>query len=488
MNFPRAVTVILLVFAVLAGCGTKAEIPEAEPSPREIPAEPPAERRPEAEDEDEPEIDGITAAAPEADSREVPPTAEPVPFALSGLGTSFVFAVPSPILWWDEQPAGTKIRIQVSSDRTFREGSLVLDAVSVSSFQALDFGLEGETVYYLRGRRIPAGGEDEPWVPAVLITYRPLALAMRTVLEPGAVASFRMGNDRGMPRERPSRTVNLTRPYEMAVHEMTNGLLAEIMNRMLPGGEARILEGNVAARDGTPYLGLRSMNYGFQFGLEMSGSLVRARRGREDHPAVGISWYGAVFICDSLSRMFGLRPAYGDGGLSATRADRTADGYRLPSEAEWEYAARGPRSFLFPGGAAAPDPRSANFHRSGDPFETMLSNPTLRGGPTTPVGFYSGGMRGQYRTVNGASPAGLHDMLGNVWEWCDDFFDPGYYSRSPDRDPPGPDDGVYRAVRGAAWNTPRADVSLATRGWYRPDGLSYSLGFRPARTSSDASR
>jgi formylglycine-generating enzyme required for sulfatase activity len=263
----------------------------------------------------------------------------------------------------------------------------------------------------------------------------------------------------------------------MGTFPVTNALLSEVTNRFLETGDAVLSEGDTTGKNGVPFIGVRSMNYGSQFGLEIKDGLLAPKPGRAGHPAVGITWHGAAALCNALSLLFGYEPVYDDeGGVNFD-----ADGFRLPTEAEWEYAARGTGGLLFIGGAAL-DSRRVNHLRSGDPFETFARDPAEGGGPTTPVGYYDGGTKGGYRTLSDRSPFGMADMLGNVWEWCWDFFDPDYYAAGPAEDPSGPETGAERSVRGGAWNTPAADVSITSRGFYRPYGRSFSIGLRLART------
>ena len=188
----------------------------------------------------------------------------------------------------------------------------------------------------------------------------------------------------------------------------------------------------------------------------------------DDLPVENVSWHDAVAYCNARSLKEGLTPAYtitGTGDARAVTWNREANGYRLPTEAEWEYACRAGTTTPFSTGGNV-TVEQANYYGT-YPYDGYPSGQYRS--RTVPVGSFA------------PNPWGLYDMHGNVWEWCWDWY--GAYADGAATDPAGTASGTYRVNRGGGWNDFGRHLRSAYRAAYPPDNATFNLGFRLARNT-----
>ncbi len=242
-------------------------------------------------------------------------------------------------------------------------------------------------------------------------------------------SAFRMGDNfgDGESRERPVHLVELD-AYYIGKHEVTNGQWRKFRDdpgyddpKFWPGGR-------VVPKDQDSYW-KQANNHG--------GGTPDS----DPYPVIGVNWVSA----------------------------KTGKTYRLPTEAEWEKAARGVDQRRYPWGNSI-DPSYANFVYA-QKFDTVRE-----------VGFYDGSQRGQLKTHSNASPYGAFDMAGNVMEWCQDWYSRDYYSVSPRKNPKGPQTGAYKVVRGGSFFLDPLDLRSYGRSAAWPSFLAHRMiGFRFVR-------
>lgn len=221
---------------------------------------------------------------------------------------------------------------------------------------------------------------------------------------------FAMGSDRGQEDEQPVHRVSL-KAFYLDVYEVTVSRFGEFLASQKPDAPFKWNEAGAGAH--------------------------------ENKPVVGVNWYDARDYC------------------------RWA-GKRLPTEAEWELAARGSEGRIYPWGSAHPTKGHANAGQTKWHGYDTLTN----------VGRYE----------SGKTPEGVYDLAGNLWEWVADWYDPTYYQFSGRDNPKGPSAGPLRALRGGAWNNDSKAIRSANRAGYAPDARRNDVGFRCARDGPSPER
>lgn len=236
------------------------------------------------------------------------------------------------------------------------------------------------------------------------------------VLIPGGEFIMGTDSDGANNDQKPAHTVYLD-AYYIDKHEVTNAQYEEFI---VNGGYK---EKEFWTKEGWDFIQKYKVGSPLKYGRNPIST-------EPDHPVIGVTWYEA-------------------------NAYAKWAGKRLPTEAEWEKAARGTDRRIYPWGNKM-DFSKLNYF----PHTTKLFS----------VGSFP----------KGASPYGIMDMAGSVWEWTADWYDETYYSQSQNKNPKGPDDGKYRVLRGGGWNSIRLQLQCPYRYYEKPDNTTYHIGFRCA--------
>jgi formylglycine-generating enzyme required for sulfatase activity len=248
--------------------------------------------------------------------------------------------------------------------------------------------------------------------------------------------------------EHPQHRVRITRPFHLSVHEVTVGQFRQFVEQSGYRTDAE-----------------KGTNFEGAFGFDPeTGELGESeeyswRKVGDEHPVVNVSWNDAVALCKWLS-------------------DKEGKLYRLPTEAEWEYACRASTT--------------TRYYHGDDPEGLAAVANVADATAKAKFSDWDWAITAQDRYVFAApvgkfkpNAFGLYDMHGNVYEWCADWYGEDYYARSPVDAPPGPAEGFDRVYRGGSWASSAGSCRAACRRTDEPAGRSLVLGFRVALGSAE---
>ena len=282
--------------------------------------------------------------------------------------------------------------------------------------------------------------------------------------------------------DEPVHTVYLD-SFMISTHEITNHKYCEFLNSEFGNNNIKVVNGSVFALTDTTnsyvYCVLKDSSASSR--IIFSGTAFTAETYKEYHPMIHVSWYGAAAYCNWRSELEDFESMYTPSGNWSCSFN--GPGFRLPTEAEWEYASRGGLHHQKYSWGNSMANNQFNFSGSGDPFEVDLSP------HTTPIGFYDGsiqdkashnwpGSQTSYQTDDSVNGYGLYDAAGNVYEWCNDWYQSDYYSNSPGENPHGPASGTYRIFRGGCWDYLTNYSAVYDRSSYFPYLRTDIMGFR----------
>lgn len=339
-------------------------------------------------------------------------------------------------------------------------------------------GLVPGTTYYFAARSID-DAENESATSNIVIarTLGQSVVSPPTALIPGG--TYQMG-DGNAPCGQDEHFVTLTRDFYIGQYEVTNLEYMELLQWAHDSRLISVVGTHVKDAQGSGRLLLDMTSDDCEIWFDVESDLFALRQStfalREvfpdgydpaDHPVKRATWYGAVSYCNWLSLAGGYSPVYDPQTWTIPPGGTIyeAEGFRLPTDAEWEYVAQYESAGVYPWGSLAPSCELANC---------MVDNLwCVRW--TMPVGSYPNGA--QY---NHEAP--IHDLAGNLWEWCHDLWscDLGAATTT---DPTGPTTGGNRVLRGGSWSSETNMYRSAARSDFTsPDYPSFLVGFRIART------
>jgi formylglycine-generating enzyme required for sulfatase activity len=282
-------------------------------------------------------------------------------------------------------------------------------------------------------------------------------------IPPGTFTMGSPSNEPGRSTNETQHQVTLTHGIYVQTSEVTNQQYAELAQWAYNHGHCMATSASLYdALDGSTQ---ELLDLDGDCEISFSGGMFTVEAGKENHSVLDVTWYGSVAYCDWLSLQQGLPRAYNHAtGQCNGGNPYTAVGYRLPTEAEWEYACRSGSATAFTNG---PITQLYCF-----PFDPNLNQ----------MGWYCGNSGSWTHPVAEKldNARGLYDMHGNLWEWCNDWN--GTYTGTV-TNPAGPASGFTRVLRGGSWIDHAQFCRSAARFSHYPNYSNYYIGFRSVRSS-----
>ncbi len=311
----------------------------------------------------------------------------------------------------------------------------------------VEFDLAPNSTYYYKARTLSPTGESI-YTPTVSVEALGFNLTNDPIMVTVAAGTYSMGDNSGNDDEAPAHDVTLSNAFEIGKYEISNDEFCELLNWALGKGKVEDIEGyEVTTNYADDAMGIDDIiveDGQTKISFNTSTKIFEVEADFGNHPVEDVTWAAATLYANSLGSINGFSNLY-SGTNSIQSIVYGEAGYRLPTEAEWEYVAKFNDGRTYPWGNEAADGTLANYYGSGN------------GNTTLGVG----------SLIDGNNSLAVSDMAGNVWEWCNDKYDAEYYGEEAVTNPEGPSGNVSGAtamvIRGGSYEYSADELRNANR-------------------------